>query len=242
MLALPAWLALAAVVGAQMLPRPASTPPASTIPVGEIARHVGDTGIICGDVAGVRSPQTPRDSTFLDLDKPAPDQALAIVVQSGDRPKFSERFDRLIDHRRVCVEGKIDRVDGKLQMRVRGTDQFRFVGQPPRLSAFAAGVPICGGAGATSPEVQTALQPQYTADARRARIQGDVEVEVVIGSDGAPGEMRLRNSIDVLYGLDDEALKTIAKHRFKPATHNGQPTPCVATLIVTFRLPGTFGV
>ena len=59
---------------------------------------------------------------------------------------------------------------------------------------------------------------------------------MIIGVDGTTGEMRLRNSIDVIYGLDDEALKTIAKYRFKPATRDGQPTPCVATLIVTFRL------
>jgi TonB family protein len=241
MLALPAFLVLAAVVGAQMLPRPAATPPASAIPVAEISRYVGDTRIICGDVAGVRSPQTPRDSTYLDLDKPSPDQALAVVVQSGDRSKFSERFDRLIDRRRVCVEGKIDRVDGKLQLRVRDTEQFRYIGQPPRLSAFAAGIPNCGGGNTTRPEATTTAQPQYTADARRARIQGDVEVEVVIGVDGSTGDMRLRNSIDVIYGLDDEALKTIAQYRFKPATRDGQPTPCVTSLIVTFRLPAIFG-
>jgi len=237
---LPAFLVLAVAVGAQILPRPAPAPPASAIPVADVSRHVGDTRIICGDVAGVRSPQTPRDSTFLDLDKPAPDQALAVVVQSGDRTKFSERFDRLIDRRRVCVEGKIDRVDGKLQMRVRDTDQFRYIGQPPRLSAFAAGVPTCGSTAASRPEAVTAGQPEYTSDARKARIQGDVEIEVVIGVDGTPGEMRLRNSIDVLYGLDDQALQTIAKYRFKPATRDGQPTSCVATLIVTFRLPGIF--
>jgi hypothetical protein len=126
-------------------------------------------GIICGDVAGVRSPQTQRDSTFLDLDRPAPDQALAVVC-SGDRSKFTELFDRLIDRAASGRKARSIVWTGKLQMRVRDVDQFRFIGQPPRLSAFAAGLPTCGATGTTRPEAITTAQPQYTADARRARI------------------------------------------------------------------------
>ena len=238
MVALPAFLWLAVAAGAQILPRPAPSPPSSAVSVSDVSHYVGDTRIVCGDIAGVRSPQTPRDATFFDLDKPAPNQLLAVVIQSGDRPKFTERFEHLMDRRRACIEGKIDRVDGKLQMRVRGTDQFRYIGQPPRLSTFATGIAGCGAAGTTRPETVTNAAPRYTADARRARIQGDVEVEVVIGADGKPGEMRLRNSIDALYGLDEEALKTVGRYQFKPATRDGQPIACVTTLIVTFRMDG----
>ena len=46
------------------------------------------------------------------------------------------------------------------------------------------------------PRVIRTVQPKYTSEAMRAKLQGTVEVEAVIGTDGKVMRARLKNSID----------------------------------------------
>jgi protein TonB len=79
-------------------------------------------------------------------------------------------------------------------------------------------------------------KPQYTADAMRARIQGEVWVECIVQIDGICTNTRVVRSLDAAFGLDQEALKAARLFRFRPGTRMGEPVPVLVTIALTFSL------
>jgi TonB family protein len=75
----------------------------------------------------------------------------------------------------------------------------------------------------TSPMLIREYKPNYTEEARRRKIEGIVEMDAVVLEDGTVGDVVVTKSLDQEYGLDDEAVKTLKKWRFKPATRDGKP-------------------
>jgi protein TonB len=100
---------------------------------------------------------------------------------------------------------------------------------------FSPGVYRVGG-GVSVPKLITSTQPEYTAEARAARIEGMAELLVVIGEDGAPHSVQVQKALG--YGLDEKAIECVARWRFKPGVYQDKPVPVAATLIVNFRLEG----
>lgn len=88
----------------------------------------------------------------------------------------------------------------------------------------------------TSPVVLQRVDPMYTPDARRAGIQGIVEMQIEIDTAGAVAEAKVIKSLDSTFGLDEESLKTVRLWRFRPATINGKPTQVTAVVQMEFRL------
>ena len=86
------------------------------------------------------------------------------------------------------------------------------------------------------PSVIRSVQPKYTSEAMRDKLQGTVEVEAVVGTDGRVMRARLKNSIDSKFGLDDNALEAAKSWVFEPATLNGQPVPVAIQLTLEFRI------
>lgn len=92
------------------------------------------------------------------------------------------------------------------------------------------------GSGATDPVVLFKADPKYTSEAMRAKIQGEVEVDAIIGPDGLVAQVLLSKSLDRTHGLDQEALKAARLWRFQPARFQGKPVAMRVTLILEFRL------
>jgi protein TonB len=92
------------------------------------------------------------------------------------------------------------------------------------------------GNGCSVPQPVGQPRPNYTADAMRAKLQGDVAVEVVVRKDGTVGDLRITQSLDRAHGLDAEAIKAAKSWTFRPATCQGRPVDMVVTLILEFRL------
>jgi len=92
------------------------------------------------------------------------------------------------------------------------------------------------GSGAQPPALLHGLDPKYTTEAMRARIQGVVTLESLIGPDGLVKDVRVVKSLDRATGLDDEALKTARQWRFRPATFLGKPVPFLVLIEMTFNL------
>jgi TonB family protein len=93
------------------------------------------------------------------------------------------------------------------------------------------------GAGISGPSVVKEVKPDYTAEAMRAKIQGTVDVEAVVQSDGTVGDVRIARSLDRVYGLDAQALKAAKQWLFIPAVdRDGKRVPIVVTIELSFNL------
>jgi hypothetical protein len=78
----------------------------------DAARHVGETGTVCGVVASTKfDAELQSQPTFLDFGKPYPDQPFTAVIFGADRAKFGSP-DTSLRGRRVCVTGKIQAKSG----------------------------------------------------------------------------------------------------------------------------------
>jgi TonB family protein len=76
--------------------------------------------------------------------------------------------------------------------------------------------------------------PEYTDEARNARIEGTVSLELEFA---AAGDVRVLRVVRGLgHGLDEEAQRAALRIRFKPAQSDGRPVDSRATVHITFRL------
>ena len=90
--------------------------------------------------------------------------------------------------------------------------------------------------GIIPPRVTQQSDPKYTPEAMRAKIQGLVEMRVVVGRDGTVKDVRVTKSLDPDLGLDREAIRTVTQWKFTPGTLNGQPVSTFVTIKMEFRL------
>jgi TonB family protein len=76
--------------------------------------------------------------------------------------------------------------------------------------------------------------PEYTDEARGARIEGTVSLELEFA---AAGDVRVLRVVRGLgHGLDEAARRAALRIRFKPAQSDGRPVDARATVHITFRL------
>jgi beta-N-acetylhexosaminidase len=107
---------------------------------------------------------------------------------------------------------------------------------PIRKYDFAPDASRPGQPGVVPPVVARERKPNYTRAAMEAKIAGSVQIECVVLADGSVGEVRVLQSLDPTYGLDEEAVKAAKQWRFKPGTKDGRPVPVVVSLEMTFLL------
>ena len=91
--------------------------------------------------------------------------------------------------------------------------------------------------GVTGPSVVRRVQPAYTQPAIDAGIEGEVRLTAVVRPDGTLDEIRVIESLDVEFGLDDAAVDAAAQWRFEPGTVNGEPVAVEVTLEFRYTLP-----
>lgn len=92
------------------------------------------------------------------------------------------------------------------------------------------------GNGVQSPIVLHQVKPQYTSEAMRAKVQGEVALECVVLPDGSVGKIEIVKSLDPTFGLDREAVKAAKQWRFIPGTLRGQPVAVLVKIELTFTL------
>ena len=90
-------------------------------------------------------------------------------------------------------------------------------------------------AGVTLPSCAYCPDPQYTDEAREAKLQGKVTLQVLVGADGRASQIRIVQGIGL--GLDEQAVQAIRGWRFVPA-HDAARRAVPAWVVVEaiFRL------
>jgi len=91
-------------------------------------------------------------------------------------------------------------------------------------------------AGVTLPQVTRQVKAQYTAEAMRQMIEGDVLLSVVVKADGSVGAVDVKESLDPVYGLDENAVAAMKQWAFKPGTKDATPVAVRVEVKMKFTL------
>lgn len=98
---------------------------AATYSAEDAGRHAGERATVCGTVASAHfSQRSPAPPTFLDLDKPYPNQVFTLVIFGRDRAKFGTPETTLL-HRDVCATGPISLYRGRPEMILENPAQLQ---------------------------------------------------------------------------------------------------------------------
>jgi TonB family protein len=107
-------------------------------------------------------------------------------------------------------------------------------GVGPGSGGGTGGGPYRPGSGIAPPSVLHEVKPDYTEAARQRGVNGDVELEIVVRSDGTVGSVRLLRGLG--FGLDQRAIDAVRQWRFSPATRFGTPVDVLVEVAVEFKL------
>ena len=103
-------------------------------------------------------------------------------------------------------------------------------------SVASAGGVYRSGAGIVNPRLLREVKPQYTDEARDAKITGTVVMEVVVLPDGTVGDVKITRSLDPVFGLDETAVEAARQWLFEPATRFGEPVAILVSVALDFNL------
>jgi TonB family protein len=91
------------------------------------------------------------------------------------------------------------------------------------------------GEGTTTPvNILDKPRPEYTAEGRSLKIEGDVVLEMVFLANGSIQVNRVVSGLG--HGLDEAATRAAQQIKFKPARRDGQPVDFPARVRIEFRL------
>jgi TonB family protein len=86
----------------------------------------------------------------------------------------------------------------------------------------------------TAPSVISRRDPEFSDEARRARVQATVVLNITVGEDGKAREVQVAKGAG--FGLDEKAVEAIDMWLFRPATKDGNAVAIQAQVEMNFRL------
>ena len=104
----------------------------------------------------------------------------------------------------------------------------------PGTVAGTGGGPYRPGSGITPPALLREVKPDYTEEARRRNLAGEVVLEIVVRNDGTVGDVRVMRGLGA--GLDRRAVDAVRQWRFSPARRHGTPVDVMVEVAVEFKL------
>jgi protein TonB len=104
----------------------------------------------------------------------------------------------------------------------------------PGPGGGTGGGPYRPGSGISPPGLLREVRPDYTEEARRRGIEGDVVLEIVVRSDGTVGNVKVMQGLGG--GLDQRAIDAVRQWRFSPARRFGTPVDVMVEVAVEFKL------
>ena len=162
--------------------------------------------------------------------KPLP-QVVAPVAQAPADP---------VDKAGVLADAKDSDSHGPGTGSGAGTGQGTGIGEGtgsgigPGSGGGTGGGPYRPGSGITPPSIIREVKPDYTEEARRRGLAGDVELEIVVRADGNVGEVKVLRGLGG--GLDQRAVEAVRQWRFSPAKRFGTPVDVMVEVAVEFKL------
>ena len=107
-------------------------------------------------------------------------------------------------------------------------------GLGPGSGGNTGGGPRQIGGGVSAPVLIYSVEPEFSEEARKAKVEGNVLVNLWVGPDGLPSHVRVLRGVGM--GLDEKALEAVRQYRFKPAMENGKPVLVQLNVEVNFQI------
>ena len=102
------------------------------------------------------------------------------------------------------------------------------------MGGGTGGGPYRPGSGIEPPRLLKEVKADYTDEARRRGLQGDVVLEIVVRRDGSVGEVTVLQGLGS--GLDQRAVAAVRQWRFAPARRRGTAVDVIVEVAVEFTL------
>ena len=90
------------------------------------------------------------------------------------------------------------------------------------------------GGSVSAPVVLYQPEPEFSEEARKAKVAGNVLVYLQVDQTGHPQHVRVIRGIGL--GLDEKAVEAVRQYKFKPAMKNGQPVTVEMNVEVNFQI------
>lgn len=90
------------------------------------------------------------------------------------------------------------------------------------------------GDGVSPPRAIFTPEPEFSEEARKAKYQGVVVLNIIVGTDGRVHSPRVIRSLGM--GLDEKALEGVKTWKFDPSKKDGRPVAVEMNIEVTFNL------
>jgi TonB family protein len=211
-----------------------------------------------GGGGGNRSPEPPRQTEMPGRDRMSLPVSKPVTIEQPKPPKPSEIETPPVELTipALAMASGVDQVVGALQGipdptstsqgsgsgggagtgRGTGIGPGTGSGLGPGSGGGTGGGVYRPGSGVSTPRVLREVKPQYTPDALRAKIQGEVWLDCVVLATGDVGSCDVVRSLDSVFGLDQEAIKAAKQWRFVPGTRQGMPVSVLVTISMGFTL------
>ncbi len=107
-------------------------------------------------------------------------------------------------------------------------------GLGPGSGGNTGGGPRRIGGGVSAPVLIYSVEPEFSEEARKAKVAGNVLVNLWVDQNGNPSHVRVLRGVGM--GLDQKAMEAVRQYKFKPATENGKPVLVELNVEVNFQI------
>ena len=107
-------------------------------------------------------------------------------------------------------------------------------GLGPGSGGNTGGGPKHIGGGISAPVLIYSVEPEFSEEARKAKVAGNVLVNLWVDTNGLPSHVHVIRGVGM--GLDENAVAAVKQYRFKPAMENGKPVLVELNVEVNFQI------
>jgi periplasmic protein TonB len=107
-------------------------------------------------------------------------------------------------------------------------------GLGPGSGGNTGGGPRRIGGGVSAPVLTYSVEPEFSEEARKAKVAGNVLVNLWVDTNGNPTHVRVIRGVGM--GLDEKAVEAVRQYKFKPAMENGKPVLVELNVEVNFQI------
>lgn len=107
-------------------------------------------------------------------------------------------------------------------------------GLGPGSGGNTGGGPRRIGGGVSAPVLIYSVEPEFSEEARKAKVAGNVLVNLWVDTNGNPSHVHVIRGVGM--GLDEKAVEAVKQYKFKPAMENGKPVLVELNVEVNFQI------